>query len=138
MISRRDFVTSTCGALAASLVPAVALAAGDALAMGSVDLSTGLSKAKFAALLRQDFYVATRTGGVLVMRLAELREHSMAVGARAVENFTLYFHGLPSPLLPEGLYRLEHGSAGAATLRLEPVSVTARRAVYRAHFSLLA
>ena len=137
MISRRDFVTSACGALAASLVPAAAFAANDALAMGAVDLSTGLSKAKFAALLRQDFYVTTRTGGVLVMRLAELRERPMAVGDRPVESFTLYFHGLSSPRLQEGLYRLEHGSAGAATLRLEPVSATARRAVYRAHFSLL-
>jgi hypothetical protein len=138
MISRRDFVTSTCGALAASLVPAVALAATDALAMGSVDLSTGLSKAKFAALLRQDFYVTTNSSGVLVMRLAELREYPMAMGARAAESFMLYFHGLATPRLPEGLYRLEHGSAGAVTLRLEPVSSTARRAVYRAHFSLLA
>lgn len=138
MISRRDFVTSACGALAAGLVPAAALATGDPFSAGAVDLATGLSKAKFAALLQETFYVTTRSSGVLVMQLAELREHPMPTGDRPVDSFTLYFHGLPSPRLREGLYTLEHGSAGQALLRLEPVRFTSTRAVYRARCALLA
>jgi Domain of unknown function (DUF6916) len=138
MISRREFVSSACGALAAGLLPAGALATSDPLSAGSVDLSAGLSKAKFAALLHESFYVTTRSSGVLVMQLAELREYPMAEGDRPVENFTLYFYGLASPKLREGLYTVAHGSAGQAMLRLEPVRFTSRRAVYRANCALLA
>ena len=136
MISRRDFVTGAGSVLAAGFIPTAVLAASDAVATGSVDLSTGLSKAKFAALLRENFQVTTRSSGVLVMQLAELRELPMAAGGRPVENFTLYFHGLPSPRLREGLYTVEHGSAGPALLRLEPARFTSTRAIYRAHCCL--
>jgi hypothetical protein len=138
MISRRDFVAGAGSVLAAGLIPTAVMAASGAADAGAVDLSTGLSKAKFGALLLENFEVATRSSGVVVLRLAELREHPVTGGDRPVDNFTLLFHGVPSPRLREALYTLRHGSAGAVTLRLEPVRFTSTRAIYRAQCCLLA
>jgi hypothetical protein len=138
MISRRDFVTSSGTALAAAFVSTSAIAATGILSPGAVDLTTGLSRDKFRALLQQNFYVATKTNGVVVLQLVELRDYLVASGAPPVDSFTLRFQGLPSPKLGAGLYTLEHGSAGKALMRLEPVRVTVDRALYRAHCCLFA
>jgi hypothetical protein len=136
MISRRDFVTSSGTALAAALASTSALAATSILDPGAVDLSTGLSRDKFRALLQQNFNVATKSSGVVVLTLVELREYLRGAGVPPLDSFTLRFQGLPSPKLGAGLYTLEHGSAGKALLRLEPVRVTADRALYRAQCCL--
>ena len=137
MISRRDFVTSSGTALAA-FVSTSAIAATGILGPGSVDLTTGLSRDKFRALLQQNFYVATKSSGVVVLKLVELREYLKGYGVPPLDSFILRFQGLPSPKLGAGLYTLEHGSAGKALMRLEPVRVTVDRALYRAHCCLFA
>lgn len=137
MISRRDFVTRAGSALAAGCLPVAAFAAGELAGAGSVDLDAGLSKAKFRALLREPFTVATRSDGVMVLQLVELRDGSTTLGRRPTEGFTLFFRGVASPTLDAGLHTLEHGSAGRVTLRLDPARVTAESATYRAQFCLL-
>ena len=138
MINRRDFVTSSGTALAAAFVSTSAIAATGILGPGAVDLTTGLSRDKFRALLRQNFYVTTKSSGVVVLKLVELREYLRGYGVPPLDSFILRFQGLPSPKLSAELYTLEHGSAGKALMRLEPVRVTVDRALYRAHFCLFA
>jgi len=137
MISRRDFVTRAGSALAAGCLPVAAFATSEFAGAGSVDFDSGLSKAKFRALLREQFSVATRSDGVMVLQLVELRDGRATQGRRSTEGFTLFFRGVASPTLGAGIYTLEHGSAGKVTLRLEPVRTTAESATYRAHFCLL-
>jgi hypothetical protein len=97
----------------------LAIAAAGALELGAVDLSSGLSRDKFQALVGQNFQLSTPKSGVVVLQLVELRHYPLTPGELATENFTLYFKGASSPRLAESLYRLEHGSAGSALLRLE-------------------
>lgn len=138
MISRRDFVSGAGSMLAAGCLSTSAIAVAGVLDVGTVDLSSGLTRDKFHALVGQLFNVTTRTSGVIVLQLVELRDYAYPIGARATENFTLRFRGPSSPRLSEGLYQLEHGSAGSALLRIERVRFTSTSALYRAQCSLLA
>jgi hypothetical protein len=138
MIRRRDFVAGAGGALAVGCVPVSILAATRTADPALIDLSTGLSKDKFAALLNQNFYVATPRDGVMVLELVELRDGTAAQGDVRTDSFTLFFQGVPSPTLPDAIYTLEHGSAGSTLLRLEGANVVKRRARYRADFCLFA
>jgi hypothetical protein len=138
MISRRDFVARTGTVLAAGCVPSFVHAATGATKAGSVDLSSGLSKDAFRSLLNENFYVSTSSDGVMVLRLADLQEHAAAQGEIPTDAFTLIFEGVPSPQLPDGLYTLEHGSAGNVLLRLEAAQAAPRRARYRAVCCLFA
>lgn len=138
MISRRDFVSGAGSVLAAGCLSTSAIAVAGVLDVGTVDLSSGLARDKFQALVGQMFNVTTRTSGVVVLQLVELRDYPFATGALATDNFTLRFMGPSSPRLSEGLYQLEHGSAGSVLLRLERVRFTSTSALYRAQCSLFA
>lgn len=138
MISRRGFVTGAGSMLAAGCLSTSAIAVAGALDVGTVDLSSGLARAKFEALVGQTFNVTTRRSGVVVLQLVELRDYPVSTGALATENFTLRFKGPSSPRLSEALYQVEHGSAGSALLRLERVSASSTSTVYRAQCSLFA
>jgi hypothetical protein len=138
MISRRDFVSGAGSMLAAGCLSTSAIAAAGALELGAVDLSSGLSRDKFQALVGQNFQLSTPKSGVVVLQLVELRHYPLTPGELATENFTLYFKGASSPRLAESLYRLEHGSAGSALLRLERVRFTSTSALYRAQCCLFA
>lgn len=138
MISRRDFVSGAGSVLAVGCLSTSAIAAAGVLDAGAVDLSSGLARDKFHALVGESFYVATRKSGVVVLQLVELRDHPLSQGELATENFTLYFRGAPSPRLSENLYRLDHGSAGSALLRLERVRFTSTSALYRAQCCVFA
>jgi hypothetical protein len=138
MISRRDFVARTGTVLAAGCVPAFVHAATGATKAANVDLSSGISKEAFRALLNDNFYVSTSSDGVMVLRLTELREHAAAEAEIRTDAFTLIFEGATSPQLQEGLYTLEHGSAGKVLLRLELAQPAPRRARYRAVCCLFA
>lgn len=138
MISRRDFVSGAGSALAAGCLSTSLVAVAGALDAGAVDLSTGLARDKFQALLGENFYVSTRRKGVVVLQLVELRDYPMPVGDIATESFTLVFQGAPSPRLSESIYSLEHGSAGSALLRLERVRFTSTSALYRAQCCVFA
>ena len=138
MISRRDFVSGAGSVLAVGCLSTSAMAVAGALDVGTVDLSSGLSRDKLQALVGQSFEVSTPKSGVVVLQLVELRDYPMAPGALATENFTLRFTGPASPRLSDGLYQLDHGSAGSALLRIERVRFTSTSALYRAQCSLFA
>lgn len=138
MISRRDFVSGAGSVLAVGCLSTTAIAVAGALDPGAVDLSSGLARDKFHALVGQSFYVSTPRSGVVVLQLVELRDHPVTAGELATENFTLFFRGAPTPKLSESLYRLDHGSAGSALLRLERVRFTSTSALYRAQCCLFA
>lgn len=138
MISRRDFVTGAGSVLAAGCLSASAMAVAGAVDASTVDLSSGLARDKFQALVGQSFEVATPRHGVVILQLVELRDYPMSPGALATENFTLRFKGPSSPRLSEGLYQVEHGSAGSALLRIERVRLTSTGALYRAQCSVFA
>ncbi len=136
MISRRDFVSGAGSVLAVGCLSTSAFAVAGALDVGTIDLSSGLARDKFQALVGQSFSVSTPKSGVIVLQLVELRDYPLTGGELATENFTLYFRGSPTPKLSENLYRLEHGSAGSALLRLERVRFTSTSALYRAQCCL--
>jgi hypothetical protein len=136
MINRRDFVARSSGALLASCVPAIAMA-GKAKSAGSLDVAAGLSKAQFMALLSQNFYVATRTDGVTVLQLVEVKDAASTTGRVKVDGFTLCFQGVASPALDDGMYTMEHGSVGKFELFIEQARMTPEFAQYRAQFCLL-
>jgi hypothetical protein len=138
MINRRDFVARTGTVLAAGCVPSFVHAATGATKAGNVDLSSGLSKEAFRALLNENFYVSTSSDGVMVLQLTELREDAVPQGEIRTDSFTLIFDGVPSPQLPDDLYTLEHGSAGSVLLQLEVAQAAPGRARYRAVCCLFA
>jgi Domain of unknown function (DUF6916) len=142
MMQRRRFVTGACGLVgAAGFFPAALLArAGEVIDFGTVEFGTGLSRSRFAALLRQAFYVHTETDGVVTLQLVGLEDSRPAASRLArklrtasLEQFSLTFQGPALPVLPAGLYPIEHWLAGKTLLNLEPVEPCC----YRADFALL-
>lgn len=57
----------------------------------------------------------------------------LAAGARA--QFSLSFRGPARPVLPQRIYRLEHGALGALDLFLVPLAADGEGAVYEAAFA---
>lgn len=134
-ISRRNFVARAGTVLAAASVPTVVLAGAGA---ASVDFSAGLSREAFGSMLYETFYVNAGSAGTMALKLVEVRDAPSYPSAVATDSFTLIFEGVPSPKLREGLYKLEHGSAGSLLVRLERGRMTSLRALYRAQFCLFA
>jgi hypothetical protein len=128
MIKRRRFLQAFSTLLAASAAGRGAAAA--ELDIRLVDLSAGLSRAKFEALLDETFYIHTLAQGSLIVRLVKVVGES---GPARPEQFSLFFQADPVPALSAGSYEVEHYLAGGTALYLEPVL----GAVYRADFSLL-
>jgi hypothetical protein len=134
-LSRRDFVARTGTVLAAAGVPAVVLASSGA---AGVDFSAGLSRETLGAMLYETFYLNAGSAGTMALQLVEIRDAPAYPSSVMTEGFALYFQGVPAPKLREGLYTLEHGSAGKLLVRLERGRMTSERALYRAQFCLLA
>jgi hypothetical protein len=131
MLKRRRFLQAFTGLLAASGVSIAARdASADGLDIRLVDLSAGLSQAKFEALLDETFYIHTATQGTLIVRLVAVTGRNSATRP---EQFSLLFQADPVPQLSAGSYEVEHYLAGRIALYLEPVP----GAVYRADFNLL-
>jgi hypothetical protein len=53
--------------------------------------------------------------------LAEVTEHPGGAGAPLRTSFSVLFHGPLHPLLPQGMYRVEHDELGTLELFLVPV-----------------
>ncbi len=140
-MQRRTFVTRACALMGAAGLPGTLLAARDEpIDYRVVELGSGLSRSRFAALLQETFFVYTETDGVVAVRLVAIEDRK-APPARLVrhlrparlEQFSLHFQGPALPLLAAGVYSVEHPVAGRTLLNLEPNGV----ATYRAAFSLL-
>ncbi|HXH02313.1 MAG TPA: hypothetical protein VNN09_03230 [Candidatus Competibacteraceae bacterium] len=102
-----------------------------------IDLSSDLSRAKFATLLGETFEVYGGTGLVLVnqLRLHEIVDQE--VSTPEVEQFNLRFTAALDTRLPAAVYTMRHALAGQTTLRLEPDGEDGQQRYYRAVFALL-
>jgi hypothetical protein len=67
------------------------------------------------------------------LRLAEVVDEGVS---GRMEQFSLFFHGPPDRLLPQGTYTLEHAALGVFAIFLVPViGSNQERVVYQACFS---
>jgi hypothetical protein len=74
-------------------------------------------------------------GTVVDLELAEVTDE---IVSGDYTQFSLYFHGSPDQLLPQGTYTLDHDALGPLTLFIVPVIGSSReRIVYEACFSQL-
>jgi uncharacterized protein DUF6916 len=88
--------------------------------------------ATFQAQLNTLFRVEHDTGAV-ALRLAEVSEEQQSGGMR---QFSLFFHGPGSPILPQGTYSFDHDALGPLALFIVPiVGSSPERIVYQACFS---
>jgi hypothetical protein len=136
-LSRRRLLACACGTAAALAVPALASAATPERLAGG-DLAANLQRDGFASLLNQYFYVTTRFDGVVALQLVEVRDARAHGPSLAADSVTLVFLGSASARLPEGIYTVEHDTAGRAMMRLEREQHDGASSSYRAQFCLFA
>src|SRR5262249_26489414 len=108
--------------------------ADDILDIRTVEFASGLTRAKFSALLNQTFYLRDETLGTLFVKLTDVRAPRQPTNP---DVFSLFFEGPSLPQLPAGTYMLEHYVAGTTLIYLEPANVPGAAPVYRADFCLL-
>ena len=78
--------------------------------------------ATFAPHQGSPFTVRAGEQSALTMTLSEVTPHGTAPeDAPRRAPFSLLFHGPPSPVLPQRIYRLEHAALGAFDLFLVPL-----------------
>lgn len=93
----------------------------------------------FAPAVGETFVIDAGEAGQFDLELVESRLHDPdapaqdASGARA--PFTLLFRGPAEPLLPQGIYRLEHQSIGALEIFIVPIGQDADGVAYEAVFA---
>jgi hypothetical protein len=136
MRTRREVVMGAGSlALALGLMPARLLAGTtEALDVRAVGLGSGLSYAKFAALLGETFHIDARGAGVVPVQLVDVLARKPAKATAVnLEQFSVLFQAPMMPVLGDGLYETEHWLAGQALLFLVGIG----DARYRADFCLL-
>ena len=134
-LNRRSFVT-TATAGAAALIAA----AGLKQAQAGVDADTlaGLTATRMLELAPDAFTVATEPGERVTTTLIEVHSASSTPEAGRRPPFDVLFSGPASPLLDDGIYRLEHpGFRGTPALEVFLVRVGPQTAspVYQAVFA---
>ena len=98
-----------------------------------------LTATSFAPAVGEAFVLDAGEAGQFDLELVESRLHDPdapaqdASGARA--PFTLLFRGPAEPLLPQGIYRLEHQSMGALEIFIVPIGQDADGVAYEAVFA---
>lgn len=92
-------------------------------------MSGVLTLNEFAPYLHTRFRVGQYEGYEL--ELTEVIDRSNA----QLEQFSLIFTGIPSPWLPQGLYKLAHSQMGEYELHLVPIGPDAAGMRYEAAFS---
>ena len=134
MTKRRDFIRGCGSALAIAATPA-------SWAAGAQQLSTGsgarqkLSKARFLALLNEDFRVCRGRQALLKAKLMQVKDVSPRLRC---EQFTVEFRGgNASERLTAGIYDFRHRTAGRFQIYIEPVTDLRRGDAYTASFNLL-
>ncbi len=140
MIKRRKFVTALGGVAVLGTVAPSRVLAGSKRKLDSrdVDLASGLSMAKFEALLNQTFFIESPDHGNVMVRLVAVQpKRDDKPRATTLEQFSLVFRGLLLPTLPSGLYEVSHISAGRCRLHLKALALRRSQPRYRADFSLL-
>ena len=90
--------------------------------------------ADFRAHLESTFRVRTGAGDV-TLRLVNVTEEPVSNGLR---QFSLFLHGPPEALLPQGTYEIDHDQLGASAWFMVPVvGSNAERIVYQVCFTTL-
>ncbi len=94
----------------------------------------------FAGRLGETFHIHLEAAPPLEMRLIEARALSGgagqgAAGAGRRAPFSIVFRGPRAPLLPQRIYRLEHGATGAFELFLVPIGPDGEGLRYEAIFT---
>ena len=79
-----------------------------------------LTAADFRAVLGSKFRLSAQAVSMEVT-LAEVAEAKKSPSAAFRASFSVLFHGALTPVLPQGIYRLEHDRLGALDLFLVPV-----------------
>lgn len=96
------------------------------------DRAAGTGHDAYRAQSGTDFNV-TRGDGTVALRLASVSDEQR-VGE--FQQFSLYFHGPPAALLPQGIHLLEHDVLGTLALFLVPIlGSNHERIVYEACFN---
>jgi hypothetical protein len=79
-----------------------------------------LTPASFEAHQGTTFRIDYGSGAPLEVVLHQVRRHEPHPGARA-EPFSAYFLGPRAPVLPQKIYKVEHGPMGTLELFLVPI-----------------
>jgi hypothetical protein len=94
-----------------------------------------IDPAVFRSCIDTLFQVTSPEGDV-PLRLVEVAEDSGPDGFR---QFSLFFHGPPQPILPQGTYEFRHQKLNSDHWFMVPIAGTSReRIVYQVCLSLLA
>lgn len=81
-----------------------------------------LTAEDFRPLRGTRFRLTSRAAGVSVdTELAEVTEHPGGAGGTLRAPFSVLFHGPLQPVLPQGMYRVEHHELGTLELFVVPV-----------------
>jgi hypothetical protein len=130
MMKRRQFLCAGPALLgAAAFAPGALFAGTQALDIRDVAFASGLSQAKFEALLGESVFIDADSGSMLA-QIARVEGRASAPG---LEQFCVWFETIPVPALADGAYVVRHHLAGDLTLHLQPTAAGR----YRADFSLM-
>jgi hypothetical protein len=96
------------------------------------DTLSTTSKQAFAEQLHTQFRTGLAGTETMELELAEIVDHPTVPD---MECFSLFFRGPASPLLPQGMRKLEHAHLGAMELFLTPIALDPQGATYEAVFN---
>lgn len=100
-----------------------------------LDLQT-VTHEDFAACLNQPFKIPDRDKSMLIVQLVEAEPRgSFDPEMQTRQPFSLLFRGPPEPLLPQGLYRMNHRQLGDLELFLVPIGPDRQGMRYEAVFT---
>jgi hypothetical protein len=135
MINRRGFLGAGAVVLASLVLSPIKLLAAPFRGVAREGTSRfQLSKQDFQSLLNTTFAVHAETGSRVNLNLVEVKDGPASLHT---EQFTLTFRAPSAASLSEGMYPIEHASAGQFPLFLQTVGHDDAGRYYRATFSLL-
>ncbi len=133
MLNRRQFVGGLVGLAVLDSTGWKARAAQTPGNRRGVSLQGRVSKAVFLELVGDTFTVSSEDHTAWITLIEVEDGHPSAVA----EQFSLVFQGPGDLALPEGVYTVEHRTAGRTTLFLQPGGHDGHNSYYGAAFNLL-
>ncbi|HLJ85962.1 MAG TPA: hypothetical protein VKZ53_04015 [Candidatus Angelobacter sp.] len=95
------------------------------------DTLSHLNSKTFSEQLHTKFNLYADSANALEMELIEVNDRT---ASPKVELFSIFFRGPQKPLLPQRIYRLEHGKLGSFEIFLTNVEADEQSATYEAVF----
>lgn len=93
-----------------------------------------LTPSSFEALVGTSFRIHYDSESPLEAVLYEVKRHEQHPGPRS-EPFSALFRGALRPILPQGIYRVEHETMGTLEIFLVPIGPEAQGMRYEAVFN---